>query len=59
MALAEIGVPIRPASITRRAVCKPAPRKVSGALPNWTLFSAAAAIIVWPSSSDNANGFSP
>ena len=56
--LAEIGVPMRPASITRRAVCNP-PQEGVGRIAQVDLCSAAAAMIVWPSSIDNANGFSP
>ncbi|MEZ4583185.1 MAG: hypothetical protein R3A10_16380 [Caldilineaceae bacterium] len=57
-AVAATGVPIQPSSTSLRHVCKPAPRKVSGALPTRTPAASAAAMMAAPSSRLSANGFS-
>ena len=56
--MAVSGVPMSPRSISRRAVCSPAPRNVSGAVPR--RMPAASAVLSSPSpeSRSSENGFS-
>ena len=57
-AIAATGSPIAPSSISLRQVCRPPPRKVSGALPTRRPFSRASARVAAPSARRVASGFS-
>jgi hypothetical protein len=58
VAVAAMGLPIRPSSIALRAVCVPVPRTVSGAHPTRTWAASAARRMRSASSAVAASGFS-